>query len=838
EGGQGTFLLSTNFDEVGGAILLPEVGRAYEIGGDGSGEVWLTERRLGSLVCWPGSLPDSSAAATSDPANSTQPIASGGVVPAINTKPGAKGVIYVDFDGEVVTDPAWNGGTTINAAPSGLNADQIREVIARVAEDYAPFDIAISTVRSDYDALPPGRRMRVIVTPTSAAAPGSGGVAMVGSWKSAGRWLSSTVPAWVFNSSVKAVAEGISHEAGHTFGLNHQGTLSAEYYSGHGGGLDVPTSWAPIMGNSYGRSLTQWSKGEYAQANNTEDALAMISGPSNGVGYRDIPSFGNLTFQGNTFTVEGLIRSSQEPNLFTFQSGNGPVSATLIPLNERYTDADLQLELRREDGTTVALSSPVEALGASVNVDSLPAGTYQWVVRAAGTGAKPPGGYTSGYSEYGSLGTYRLSGTVGNVVMLPEITSALTARAMKGQSFSYQVTASGGATIALGAGALPSGLGFDSGSATLSGVPSEAGEWSIPLVATNVVGSVTRTLVLRVDDLSLPIFSVLGTSASSIATSVVSPWTVVSVPLADGQTGLAAKSGPIRNWGLTTLRFEVPGQGFLGFWWRVSSEAGYDVVECRINGNLAVDADTGRPLSMSGESGWVKQRVRLPGTGSQQVDITYSKDMSRASGSDSAWIYGVEVGRPPLIRYNARSFPRNLMVRPGETSFALELQVEGATAYQWKREGVALVDGQVGQRVIRGATTSRLEMSGVSAGDSGAYSLEARNGTGVVQSFKSNVQVAGIPEITQQPVAPLGLKTGDTLLLTVGAAGPGPLYYLWSRDGARVQAGASPVYQVRSVGVRHAGRYSVLVLNRWGRVASAEVVVAVDGQTALSPFTR
>ena len=86
-------------------------------------------------------------------------------------------------------------------------------------------------------------------------------------------------PALVFPEKLanndRYIAEAAAHECGHTLGLLHDGTTAGtEYYAGHGTGA---TGWAPIMGNSYYQSLTQWSKGEYNLANNTEDDLAVIS---------------------------------------------------------------------------------------------------------------------------------------------------------------------------------------------------------------------------------------------------------------------------------------------------------------------------------------------------------------------------------------------------------------------------------------------------------------------------------------------------------------------------------------------------------------------------------
>ena len=85
---------------------------------------------------------------------------------------------------------------------------------------------------------------------------------------------SSDQPAFVFagnlGGSTGYVAEAASHEAGHTFGLFHDGTASSSYSTGHG-------DWAPIMGVGYGKAITQWSRGEYPSATNHQDDLAAIA---------------------------------------------------------------------------------------------------------------------------------------------------------------------------------------------------------------------------------------------------------------------------------------------------------------------------------------------------------------------------------------------------------------------------------------------------------------------------------------------------------------------------------------------------------------------------------
>ncbi len=184
-------------------------------------------------------------------------------IPKLTSLPGATATIYMDFDGQVVTSGYWNNGATLNCAAAPMTSAQITEMFHRVAEDYRPFNVTVTTDLDTFNTRPLNRRMRVIVTPTSAWRTGVGGIAYTGSFS----WNDDT-PAFVFcdrlGNNPKYVAECISHESGHTLGLSHQTKYDAScvmletYNTGTGSG---EIGWAPVMGNSYYQNMTGWNNG-------------------------------------------------------------------------------------------------------------------------------------------------------------------------------------------------------------------------------------------------------------------------------------------------------------------------------------------------------------------------------------------------------------------------------------------------------------------------------------------------------------------------------------------------------------------------------------------------
>lgn len=182
---------------------------------------------------------------------------------AVQPPPPLQAVIYLDFNGGVVSGTYWNTNGDIPYAPSGLTITEEDLVVEAVRQDFAPFDVFVTDDKAIYDAANPLKRTWVIVTESwewycGAASPCAGGVGYLNSMF----WGDKT-PCWVFSSALshftKYVAEAASHETGHTIGLRHQSSYDAncvktsEYNWGNS-----ECACAPIMGASYNQPDGKW----------------------------------------------------------------------------------------------------------------------------------------------------------------------------------------------------------------------------------------------------------------------------------------------------------------------------------------------------------------------------------------------------------------------------------------------------------------------------------------------------------------------------------------------------------------------------------------------------
>ncbi len=340
--------------------------------------------------------------------------------PILNSYPAARATVFLDFDGHYVQGTSWNWSGPIQALPSGLDPSAITEIFNRVAEDYRIFNLNITTDSTVFWKAPIAQRVRMIVTPTYEWYGKAGGAAYVGSFT----WGDDT-PGFIFSSllgnSPKNVAEAISHETGHTLGLQHQSTWdnscvkTAEYAAGQGAG---EIGWAPIMGVGYYKNLTTWHNGTNTIGCNIyQNDVAIIAGSPNNFGLRS-DDHGNtmntatpLYISGTSFTATGLINTADDKDVFKFTI-NQPAAFRIhadpksIGAGNAGANLDILVSLLNQKGDTVGRYNPAELLNTGLD-SNLNSGTYYLVV---------DGINNVNLADYGSLGFYAISGSIGQTL--------------------------------------------------------------------------------------------------------------------------------------------------------------------------------------------------------------------------------------------------------------------------------------------------------------------------------------------------------------------------------------------------------------------------------------
>lgn len=504
--------------------------------------------------------------------------------PATGSLPGAPVTIYLNFGGETVTNTNWNieadSDSMAFVAASAADADFQKKVWASVAEDYAPFNVNVTTTRPTDDKLYKTSAsdneygVNVVITDSYDEvlpdAAGSGGIAYVNALGA--QFLS---PAFVFTTGTgniaKSVAEAASHEAGHNFGLSHDGIGNEEYFNADAG------IWGPTMGASYVPPLTQWSNGDYAGATNQQDDVAEITnrgaatafilgltyadgsffagglvcgldgadpaspqigdrfeeasaaGTCDGTGailtalfnftdradYR-VDNVGNTTGTAialdnstGSFSAADVIITRADVDVYSFGTEGGVFSAS-VEVADVLANLDSKLTLSDASGTAIEVSDPATsvagdgtAAGLNASISrTLAAGTYYLSVEGTSFGDNElvTPSEANGYSDYGSLGNYTLTGEApapAIVVDAPVITAPANGASIDGVTFQGTGTAGAVVTVAytLAGGTAQTGtatVGADGIWAFTPAAELEIGEYTV--TATQVVDGVVSPL--------------------------------------------------------------------------------------------------------------------------------------------------------------------------------------------------------------------------------------------------------------------------------------------------------------------------------------------------------
>lgn len=151
-----------------------------------------------------------------------------------------------------------------------------------------------------------------------------------------------------------------------------------------------------------------------------QDDLGIISSEINGFGYRaddydsSFDNASDLSFVDNTFETNGVITTSTDKDMFGFKlQGNRRFQLHATPYNVGTGDAgsnlDVQIKLYNAAQQLIGTYNPPDLLNATIDT-TLDAGNYFYSVSGSSNQ------YTT---DYASLGSYALQGTISDLSLLP-----------------------------------------------------------------------------------------------------------------------------------------------------------------------------------------------------------------------------------------------------------------------------------------------------------------------------------------------------------------------------------------------------------------------------------
>jgi len=350
------------------------------------------------------------------PSTATHPLTS---LPQLSSRPESNNILLLDFDGHTYTGNRWTNAVNPDdpiVTPvftldndyqtfSDSELQAIQEIWARVSEDFAPWDVNVTTVDPGTTRMSQKKAQRCCIGGSNSDwyGSGAGGVAYINAFN----WEQDEICfafAGAFWGNTHNIAAVTSHELGHTLNLRHQSlwvnsNKEEEYRPGTGQGI---LRHGAIMGNSYGTYSDTWYDGLTPSQNSQAD-LSVIS---NSLAYvaddhGDTTSEATVLENIHQQSISGLIHSAQDVDIFAVTLAQGTFLAKAIPA-EIGPNLDLKIELLNEQGQQVVLSNPATTLSASIET-TVSDGTYFLSVSSSGA--------------YGKIGTYNLSMTQPGVVL-------------------------------------------------------------------------------------------------------------------------------------------------------------------------------------------------------------------------------------------------------------------------------------------------------------------------------------------------------------------------------------------------------------------------------------
>ncbi|WP_010523020.1 hypothetical protein [Aquimarina agarivorans] len=347
------------------------------------------------------------------------------LIPLLNSNKNAPVLIYLDFDGEPLTDTTFfdNLGKALpekeekelkiknknlSVSPSSFNTNQIKQIWERVKEDYCIFNINVTTDRKLFDKHPDNKKVLAMIgtevnlfiggKPFPLFESGRASIDGYGNIRSSYCWS-------LYKGDPILAATSITHEIGHVFGLLHNGTINPdrEYFKGF-------ANYKPIMGRGINiKRVMQWGNSEYDNANRQQDDINVILKNNNIKLIKDdypntLSSALELFFESDKAEIKGIIHQRNDFDFFKIFVPENVILNIEASGPKKYGNLDIQLDLFKSNKELMESADPKDKHSANITTKIETAGYYY--VKIDGVGKGNPA--VNGYSDYGSLGQYTL----------------------------------------------------------------------------------------------------------------------------------------------------------------------------------------------------------------------------------------------------------------------------------------------------------------------------------------------------------------------------------------------------------------------------------------------
>lgn len=181
---------------------------------------------------------------------------------------------------------------------------------------------------------------------------------------------------------------------------------------------------------------------------------------------------------------------------------------------------------------------------------------------------------------------------------------------------------------------------------------------------------------------------------------------------------------------------------------------------------------------------------------------------------------------PAAVAPTITAQPSAVAVSDGASAaFSVTATGDAPLAYQWRRDGVDLVNGPG----VTGATGSALTLSAAYVFNGGQISVRVSNAAGAVVSQNALLTVTPVaPSITAQPANASVTAGAPAMFSVTTSGGTVPLSYQWRRNGTVITGATLASYTIGATVLGDNGAtFRVDVINPAGTLASASATLTV-----------